>query len=267
MSESSFQCRLLVVDDDPCIRQVLKEFVDLFPQDFQIVGEAANGRDAVDLASRLDPDVILMDIRMPRLDGREARAALRKHEELAFTPIIAVTASNLADEEEKEARNRFDGYLRKPFLRPQLATVIRQALEAVAPSRLRVGAASASESARREAASAASSSGLSEEVDTPGLAAALEDLEKRVWPQLSRTMGVRAVSAFAESLGTLAGKHGNPSLRAYADRLRGEAASFEISRMQRTVQAFPELVRSIAGLSSPSSDASASLSSSFSPPS
>lgn len=93
MSESSFQCRLLVVDDDPCIRQVLKEFVDLFPQDFQIVGEAANGRDAVDLASRLDPDVILMDIRMPLLDGIQATRLIKHELGLRATVVTFTTYS------------------------------------------------------------------------------------------------------------------------------------------------------------------------------
>lgn len=93
MSTSSSQCRLLVVDDDSCMRQVLRDFVELFPGEFEIVGEAANGRDAVELACRLDPDVILMDIRMPLLDGIQATRLIKQEFALRATVVTFTTYS------------------------------------------------------------------------------------------------------------------------------------------------------------------------------
>lgn len=89
----SSKCRLLVVDDDPCIRHVLRDFVDLFSESFEIVGEAANGRDAVESAARLDPDVILMDIRMPLLDGIQATRLIKQELGLRATVVTFTTYS------------------------------------------------------------------------------------------------------------------------------------------------------------------------------
>ena len=65
------------------------------------------------------PDLVLMDIRMPGMNGREALEAIRSHPECGILPVLAVTASSLS-EEEGELRRPFDGYIRKPFTRAEL---------------------------------------------------------------------------------------------------------------------------------------------------
>ena len=67
--------RVLVVDDQPLVRSGLQLIIDARP-DIELVGEAANGNEALQLAATLDPDVILMDVRMPELDGVEATKRL-----------------------------------------------------------------------------------------------------------------------------------------------------------------------------------------------
>lgn len=80
--------RLLLVDDQALLRQGLASLL-AAEQDFEVVGQASNGMEAVSMAEALRPDVILMDIRMPVLDGIEATKLI--HERLPNTKILVLT--------------------------------------------------------------------------------------------------------------------------------------------------------------------------------
>jgi len=81
--------RVLLADDHTVVRQGLRMFLDLDPE-LEVVGEAANGVEAVQLARELKPDVVLMDLLMPVLDGVAASGAIRS--ELPGTQILALTS-------------------------------------------------------------------------------------------------------------------------------------------------------------------------------
>jgi len=76
---------------------------------------ASDGKEGLQLASQQRPDLVLLDLRMPGLDGYEVAAAIRKQPELAHTRIVAVTASAMAGERERIAAAGFDGYIQKPI--------------------------------------------------------------------------------------------------------------------------------------------------------
>jgi DNA-binding NarL/FixJ family response regulator len=80
--------RVLVADDDEGIRQALRDL--LTEEGMEVVGEAADGAEAIDLALQAKPDVILMDLRMPVLGGAEATAKIR--EQLPTTQVIILSA-------------------------------------------------------------------------------------------------------------------------------------------------------------------------------
>ncbi|HTD87571.1 MAG TPA: response regulator transcription factor [Candidatus Binatia bacterium] len=83
--------KVLLADDHFLVRQGLRTSLSEYPQ-IEIVGEASNGREAVDKAQRLAPDVVLMDINMPDMNGLEATAALRKRGSGAR--VLALTVHN-----------------------------------------------------------------------------------------------------------------------------------------------------------------------------
>ena len=88
-TESSQTIRILIADDHDVVRQGLRTYLSVDPE-LEVVGEAANGIEAVRLAHRLRPDVVLMDLLMPELDGIAATRHIRS--ELPDTEVLALTS-------------------------------------------------------------------------------------------------------------------------------------------------------------------------------
>lgn len=89
MGESCMPIRVLIADDHSMVREGLHTFLGLDPE-LELVGEATNGEEAIQLAHRLKPDVVLMDLKMPVMDGIAATAAIRR--DLPETQVIALTS-------------------------------------------------------------------------------------------------------------------------------------------------------------------------------
>lgn len=79
--------RVLVADDHAMVRQGLKVFMEIY-DDLEVVGEASNGAEAVSLADRLKPDVVLMDLLMPEVDGIEATRRLKEQDEAVKVIVL-----------------------------------------------------------------------------------------------------------------------------------------------------------------------------------
>ncbi|QCF27358.1 transporter substrate-binding domain-containing protein [Hydrocarboniclastica marina] len=105
---------VLVVDDNGTNRALVRDMLE--PAGLRI-SEASTGREALEMAAAEKPDLILMDIRMPDMDGFETRAALNRDAELASVPVVALTASVMPSEASRIRGARFHGYLRKPVSR------------------------------------------------------------------------------------------------------------------------------------------------------
>jgi len=116
--------RILVVDDHAVVRQGLNMFLGLDP-DLEVVGEAENGEEAIRLTRELNPDVVLMDLLMPVMDGIAAIAAIRR--DFPDTEVIALT-SVLEDEAVMKAmRAGAMGYLLKDTQAEELCRAIKAA--------------------------------------------------------------------------------------------------------------------------------------------
>src|SRR5438309_10727978 len=124
MDSSTTPVRILIVDDHEVVRQGLRVSLGVDPA-LEVVGEAVNGAEAVRLALRLRPDLVLMDLLMPELDGIAATEVIRR--ELPSTQVVVLT-SMLEDESIVRAlRAGAIGYLVKDTSAPELRRAIKAA--------------------------------------------------------------------------------------------------------------------------------------------
>lgn len=104
--------KLLLVDDDEMNRNLIKEY--LAPSRIEII-EAENGEIALQKAEQYEPHIILMDIKMPVINGHEATQILKSQDKYVNTPVIALTASAMTEEQSRIRQSGFNGYLLKPI--------------------------------------------------------------------------------------------------------------------------------------------------------
>jgi CheY-like chemotaxis protein len=117
--------RILAVDDKP---ENLKVVVNLLRMIGFETQEAVNGKEAIEQFESWNPDLILMDMRMPVMDGYEATRRIKETEKGRLTPIIALTASAFEDERKKIEALGMQGYIRKPFKESELFNIIGKIL-------------------------------------------------------------------------------------------------------------------------------------------
>lgn len=118
--------RVLIADDHTVMRCGLVAFVQRCP-DLELVGEAENGRDAVELALKLHPDVVLMDMMMPMMDGVTATRHIRRRR--PRTQVLALTNFLSADMLVRALNAGAIGYLLKTIGAEELATAVRNAYQ------------------------------------------------------------------------------------------------------------------------------------------
>jgi DNA-binding NarL/FixJ family response regulator len=116
--------RVAVVDDQALVRSGFAVLL-RSASDLEVVGEAADGRAAVDLALRERPDVVLMDIRMPEMDGVEATRRITADERLASTRVLILTTFDLDEYVFDALRAGASGFLLKDTLPDELLAAVR----------------------------------------------------------------------------------------------------------------------------------------------
>ena len=117
--------RILVIEDTEDNRQIVRDL--LASAGYELI-EAVDGTEGVAAAEREKPDLILMDIQLPGIDGYEATRRIRAIPALATVPIIAVTSYALSGDEAKTRAAGCDGYVAKPFSPRQLLAKVREFL-------------------------------------------------------------------------------------------------------------------------------------------
>jgi CheY-like chemotaxis protein len=118
--------RILIAEDN-------EKNIKLFRDVLQLSGyetlEASTGEQAIELATRHTPDLVLMDIRLPGTDGLEALRRLREDERTAHIPVVALTAQAMAGDHERFLDAGFNGYVSKPVNVVEFIGTVRQYCE------------------------------------------------------------------------------------------------------------------------------------------
>jgi two-component system cell cycle response regulator DivK len=116
---------ILAVEDQEDNMQILRDL--LTSAGFEII-EAENGEEAIAAVAKRRPDLILMDIQLPIIDGYEATRRIKADPTLRSIPIIAVTSHALSGDEEKAKAAGCDGFVPKPYSPRQLLAKVREFL-------------------------------------------------------------------------------------------------------------------------------------------
>jgi response regulator NasT len=120
---SSTPRRVLIAEDEALIRLDLKEMLE--ESGYEVVGEAADGRQAIELTEQLGPDLVILDVKMPGLDGISAAEQIVQ---AATAPVIMLTAFSQRDLVERAAEAGAMAYLVKPFDKSDLVPAIEVAI-------------------------------------------------------------------------------------------------------------------------------------------
>lgn len=115
--------RILIVDDLEHVRQGLRTILEL-TDDLEVVGEASDGLEAIRQAEQLEPDVVLMDLEMPQLDGLEATQRIKAHH--PEIGVVMITIHDSASNRERAARVGVDAFVEKGIAFEVLLKTIRQ---------------------------------------------------------------------------------------------------------------------------------------------
>src|SRR5690349_7334295 len=121
--EERAQPLVLLVDDYPDAREMYREYLVFSGFD---VAEASSGREAIDKAAAIQPDIILMDLSLPGMDGWEATRLLKGQPETEAIPVVALTGHALAGHSEDARRAGCDAFITKPCLPDALVDAIRR---------------------------------------------------------------------------------------------------------------------------------------------
>jgi len=115
---------ILLIDDHPLLRRGIKQLIELEP-DMNVAGEANSGAEGIELALKIEPDLILMDLNMPEMDGIETLRKLREHN--ISSRIIMFTVSDQEDDVVAALRAGADGYLLKDMEPEDMIAQLHQA--------------------------------------------------------------------------------------------------------------------------------------------
>ena len=221
--------QLLVVDDIPSNRNLVRGYLE--GQPITLI-EAGDGLEALEKVRQFKPDLVLMDLKMPRMDGLEAVVEIKKLPGSKVIPVICFTASVMRATEE-EIQVHFDGFLRKPMSKSELIAHLRRYLPCKSveapPETLRTLALDLKVDQTRK----------------DRLVWLLQELEgesKVLWQKVNESSVINEVEDFAKQIKSLSLQGACPELENWAQELERAALLFELEKIPKILAQYPAWV-------------------------
>ena len=226
--------KILLVDDIANNRELIINFLE---NTGIKIFDAENGVEAVELAKKVKPDLILMDLKMPLMDGFEATAVIKSDPVLNSTPIIALTASAMKEEKDKILNSGFDHYLHKPISQKELISELSKFLN------------------HKKADDATSEIPENEYLvrqnqdeefieNLPELFEMMNGKLKQKWESLRSTFILGEITLFATEINTLAEKYHAFQLAAWSKKLIEQTQSFDMENLPSTLNEYEIFISS-----------------------
>ncbi|MBU2648947.1 CHASE domain-containing protein [bacterium] len=230
------QTLILVVDDIVSNRDLITELLSragLNPM------QAEDGQTAVMLAEEHLPDLILMDIRMPVMDGYQAQTMIRANPKTAHIPIIALTASVDAEEMNRIKEAGFEGFLSKPIDMERLfSEIARYARYHQDAAPVETEAVSGPDYPRIEETEPVEQ--LPELLDT------LKHQSLPVWEELTGALDMDRIHDFVTSILELSEKHRAEDLRVFSQNILDYIDRFDVEEIELSLRSFPDVISRLA---------------------
>lgn len=216
-----YPARVLLVDDVENNLLLLRSLLEPFP--FQLY-LARNGQEALNLAAEHQPHLILMDIKMPVMDGISAFEHLKQDSALSHIPVVALTAFSLHEEESDLLKHGFHGYLRKPIEIDKLWECLQLflAYRTLDASPLPAETAVLSADAAQK------------------LARILTEQLLPIWGPIQNAWVLDDIEGFASHLNQLTAEYAFEPLAEYNLKLQAQLRNFELDQTHQTLQEFPQ---------------------------
>ena len=224
--------RVLVVDDIESNRELIKEY--LLKVNLEVLS-AENGLQALLFAKEYHPALILMDIKMPEMNGYEATKRLKDEPNTADIPIVALTASVILDEKDKVSAHGFDGYLSKPVNISKLLSELSHYLKYTKQAVTDVQDATTKVDLTLNPAEIA---------NLPELRNQLKQKVMPLWKKTSVAIRLEIVAELAKKMIKLGNEYNVPAFIHYGEPLLEESTqTFDIAYLQKTIKGFPDFVK------------------------
>lgn len=221
------KAKVLLVDDIPLNRELIQNYFSTSVLEFI---EAGNGKEALELAKKHHPDLILMDLKMPRMTGYEATAQLKSMPETANIPIIALTASGMIHEEREAKDYGFDGYLRKPVLKVDLIKTIAPFLTHEIKKKIQTHSPDSQEQSK-----------VLDRSDIRSLRTELNFLSSQ-WETLKDSLELDEIENFAQQLIALGAQFKQTSFTGLGQKILGASQQFAMDKVSTYLGEFPQLL-------------------------